>query len=190
MVLHPGVDDPGQCCVPHPSLVLLVRQEHNEQQANQQPPAAPAPGNVLAPPPAPGNAFAPAPANNPNVNPEAPPAEQPKPVNELNWEEIETKQRKLLERYPQLQVLLLVLMGLVYARGSFIAADAAKTTYLMKFTHGLIAVASLELGVGLLLNHYYPQAFNTAYPETILIQWGTITLIVGCVVGSVLGSEE
>ncbi len=105
------------------------------------------------------------------------------------WEESNQQLREHLEKEPRLQVLLLVLMGLVYARGAYVAASCSKTTVMMRLTHGLIAVGSLEITAGYLIHRYCPELLSFD-PPTILAYWSPVCLIVGCVVGSILGSED
>jgi hypothetical protein len=89
----------------------------------------------------------------------------------------------------RVQVVLLLVAGCVYVRGAYVAARSAKTTSLMKLTHGLVAVASFELAATLFLHHYFPELLEASKPPLIQ-QWEYVAMAAGCVIGAIMGSED
>jgi hypothetical protein len=90
----------------------------------------------------------------------------------------------------QVQILALVVLGLVLVRGSYLAACSARTTTLLKMTHGLFAGVSLA-GVLVLSGYlFFPNVLSEWGTQLVLVkQWGVVALGLGCLLGSVLGCE-
>ncbi len=87
------------------------------------------------------------------------------------------------------QIVVLVLIGLVYMRGAYVAARSVKTTMLMKMCNALIAIATLEIGSALLVQHFYPEMLAMTKP--LLVQkWEYVVIAVAALLGAILGSED
>lgn len=116
-------------------------------------------------------------------------------VNGIATHETVDNQRRYAEAFnnllfmPGVQVVLLVLLGCVYVRGAYVAACSAKTTTMMKLTHGLIAIASFEIASVLFVQHFFPGMVEVSKPP-LVAQWEFPAIVLGCILGAVMGSED
>lgn len=90
----------------------------------------------------------------------------------------------------QFQVILLVLLGCVYARAAYIASRSARSTSLMNLAHGLLSVAGFWIVLGLFMNAHFPEISEGGRDMNFAYEWEWVSLAVGCIVGAIMGSED